>query len=260
MKFEILNVQHGFAAYAIAEDDSVFLFDCGHSSTCRPSDLLWAQGIKTIRRLIVTNYDEDHIGDLPRLREKFTIEILTRNASLTAAQLRNLKTAPVSVAMNTLLDMIDNFTGEVSREQLEPPGLKMQMFWNRHPAFTDTNNLSLLNFLDIGDVSFVLPGDLERAGWIKLLENPSVRESLGRVHIFVASHHGRESGYCSEVFDYCHPQFVVMSDGPVEHDTQKMASRYGQHASGGWFNGLSGREWRKVLTTRKDGNLLWQSG
>ena len=30
MKFEILNVQHGFAAYAIAQDGSVLLFDCGH--------------------------------------------------------------------------------------------------------------------------------------------------------------------------------------------------------------------------------------
>ena len=34
MKFEILNVEHGFAAYAIARDNSVLLFDCGYSSTC----------------------------------------------------------------------------------------------------------------------------------------------------------------------------------------------------------------------------------
>lgn len=69
MKFEILNVEHGFAAYAIAEDNSVLLFDCGYSLTCCPSEYLWREGIRVIRRLFVTNYDEDHIADLPMLRQ-----------------------------------------------------------------------------------------------------------------------------------------------------------------------------------------------
>ena len=254
MKFEILNVQHGFAAYAIAGDGSVFLFDCGHSSTCRPSDLLWAQGIRTIRRLIVTNYDEDHISDLPVLWQNFTIETLSRNLSVNSDRLRSLKTSPLSPAMKVLLSMIASYTENVPIEQFETPGIHVQTFYIRYPTFEDTNNLSLLSFLSIGDVSFVLPGDLEQAGWIELLKNPVVCELLGSVQIFVASHHGRESGYCSEVFDYCCPQLVVMSDGPVEYDTQKMASRYGRHASGGWFNG----QMRKVLTTRKDGGLAWQ--
>ena len=254
MKFEILNVEHGFAAYAIAADNSVLLFDCGYSSTCRPSEYLWRQGIKVIHRLFVTNYDEDHIGDLPTLRKWFNIEILTRNPSVNSVQLRNMKAPPISPAMNTLIEMIDNFTGEVSIEKLEPPGVKIRMFWNFYPTFKDTNNLSLLAFLDLGDVSFVLPGDLERSGWLELLKDSNVCELLRGVNVFVASHHGRESGYCREVFDYCSPQFVIMSDGPVQYDTQEMAGVYGQHATGGWF----GNQARKVLTTRKDGNICWR--
>jgi len=99
MRFEILNVEHGFAAYAIAQNDSVLLFDCGHSTTCRPSDYLWKKGIRVIRRLFITNYDEDHIADLPMLEETFDIEILTRNKSLGAAELRNIKEPPISTAM-----------------------------------------------------------------------------------------------------------------------------------------------------------------
>ena len=254
MKFEILNVEHGFAAYAVAEDGSVFLFDCGYSSTCRPSEYLWAQGIRVIRRLFVTNYDEDHIADLPILRQYFRIEILTRNFSINSAQLCNLKTPPISPAMYELLEMIDSYTGVVSTDQLEPPGIQVQTFQNDYPLFKDTNNLSLLTFLDIGNLSFVLPGDLEQPGWIELLKNPYVCALLGRVNIFIASHHGRESGYCREVFDYCSPSLVVMSDGPIQYDTQEMASIYGQHAAGGWFNG----QIRKVLTTRSDGSILWQ--
>ena len=253
MKFEILNVEHGFAAYAIARDGSVLLFDCGHSPTCRPSDYLWAQGIRVIRRLFVTNYEEDHIADLPMLRQKFNIEVLTRNASVNSTQLRNLKEPPISAAMSTLFQMIDSYTGEVSNEQLEPPGIQVQTFWNNYLSFEDTNNLSVLTFLDVGDVSFALPGDLERLGWLQLLENRYVCESLRRVNIFVASHHSRESGYCKDVFDYCSPRYVIMSDGPVQYGTQEMASTYGQHATGGFFNAQT----RKVLTTRNDGNLLW---
>ena len=257
MKFEILNVEHGFAAYAVASDGSVLLFDCGHSRTCHPSDYLSKQGIRTIRRLFITNYDEDHISDLPNVRRNLDVEILTRNYSLTSSQLRRLKTPPISGAMTSLLDMIDSYTGEVSMEQLEPPGLGAQIFQNNYPTFTDTNNLSLLTFLDVGPVSFVLPGDLECAGWLVLLKNSQVCRMLESVKVFVASHHGRESGYCKEVFDYCRPSLVVMSDGPVEYDTQKMARTYGQHATGEWFNGSSGREWRKVVTTRHDGHIYW---
>ena len=256
MKFEILDVEHGFAAYTIARDGSVLLFDCGHSSTCRPSDYLWAQGITTIHRLFVTNYDEDHIADLPMLRQKFNIEVLTRNASVNSTQLRNLKEPPISSAMSTLLQMVDSYTGEVSNEQLEPPGIQVQTFCNTYPSFTDTNNLSLLTFLNIGGVSLALPGDLERQGWLQLLKKPDVCELLKRVNIFVASHHGRENGYCKEVFDYCKPALVVMSDGAIQYDTQRMASTYGQHAIGEWFNHKQrGREWRKVLTTRNDGPI-----
>ena len=257
MRFEILNVEHGFCAYAIGSYGGVLLFDCGHGSVNRPSTYLPTCGITNIRRFFVTNYDEDHISDLLDVRRNLHIEVLTRNASMTSRDIRSLKTPPISPAMNELLGMIDSFTGDVSPQQLEPAGLKVWLFNNAYPTFTDSNNLSLLTFLDVGHISFVLGGDLERAGWRALLQNPHVRDLLKRVDVFVASHHGRESGYCSEVFDYCRPRLIVMSDGPIKHDTQLMASTYAQHALGQSFSTPSGLETRKVVTTRKDGNIYW---
>lgn len=257
VRFEILNVEHGFCAYAVGGDGGVFLFDCGHGSASRPSFYLPALGITSIRRFFVTNYDEDHISDLLAVRSNLYIEILTRNASLTSAQIRLLKAPPISPAMNELLLMIDSFTGGVSPQHLEPLGLSARVFYNSYPAFTETNNLSLLIFLDVGGVSFVIPGDLQQDGWLCLLGNLEVRRLLARVNIFIASHHGRENGYCKEVFDYCKPSLIVMSDSAIEHDTQKMASVYSQHAQGQWFNAGSGQQWRKVVTTRNDGNIYW---
>ena len=257
MRFEILNVEHGFCAYAVGSDGGVLLFDCGHGSANCPSTCLPARGITSIRLFFVTNYDEDHISDLLAVRQNLDIEVLTRNASMTSAQIRSLKTQPISPAMTELLGMIDSFTGSATAEQLEPVRLRVWVFHNDYPTFTDTNNLSLLTFLDVGGVSFVLGGDLEHAGWRTLLENPHVQGLLKRVNVFVASHHGRQSGYCPEVFSCCKPRLVVMSDGPIQHDTQLMASIYTQHASGELFSTPSGQETRKVVTTRKDGDIYW---
>ena len=257
MRFEILDVEHGFCAYAIGSDGGVLLFDCGHGSANRPSTYLPALGVTHVRCFFVTNYDEDHISDLLAVRRSIDIEVLTRNASMTSSDIRSLKTPPISPAMNELLRMTDSFTGEVTQQQLEPAGLQVRFFYNDYPMFTDTNNLSLLTFLDVGGVSFVLGGDLERAGWLALLQNPHVQGLFKRIDVFVASHHGRESGYCLEVFDYCTPHLIVMSDGPIQRDTQLMASTYARHALGALFTTPSGQETRKVVTTRKDGNIYW---
>lgn len=259
MRFEILNVEHGFCAYAVGSDEGVLLFDCGHGGTVRPSTYLPNRGIKNIRRLFITNYDEDHISDLIGVRQRLDIEILTRNASMTSSQIRSLKTPPISQAMTELLAMVDSYTGDVAPTRVDPDGLLATIFYNNYPAFRDTNNLSLLTFLDVGNIAFVLGGDIEKDGWVELLKNPEVQRLLKRVDVFVASHHGRENGYCREVFDYCYPSLIVMSDGPIKHGTQEMASVYGQHARGEYFNNGGVREFRKVVTTRKDGNIVWNS-
>lgn len=258
MRFEVLNVEHGFCAYAVGNDGGVLLFDCGHGPANRPSTYLPARGIRNIRRFFVTNYDEDHISDLPAVRRNLDVQSLTRNTSLSSEQIRSLKAPPISPAMSELLGMVDTWTGVLSPEQIEPAGLRVWFFHNDYPGFTDTNNLSLLTFLDVGGVSFALGGDLERSGWLALLQEPHVQGLLKRVNVFVASHHGRESGYCPEIFEYCKPRLVVMSDGPIQHDTQLMASIYARHASGEMFNMPSGLERRKVVTTRKDGNIYWE--
>jgi beta-lactamase superfamily II metal-dependent hydrolase len=98
-------------------------------------------------------------------------------------------------------------------------------------------------------MGIIFPGDLEAAGWRALLQNKSFISQLSRVNIFVTSHHGRETGYCPEVFNYCAPHIFIISDREIVHETQKQL--YARHASGVLWNG--GPERRYVLTTRSDG-------
>lgn len=55
-----------------------------------------------------------------------------------------------------------------------------------------------------------------------MLKNADFRQRLAEVNVFVASHHGRENGYCEEVFQYCKPE---------GDETAKAASMVRTHAA-----------------------------
>ncbi len=232
------------------------LWDCGHKEDYRPSDFLLASGISRIDYLFVTNYDEDHISDLPSLRANVKVCSLFRNKSISSAQLRALKRqgGPISPAMESMLSMIDSYTGEPLNPAPEFPEVRFKTFANSYGTqFPDTNNISLVTFLECGSTKFIIPGDLERAGWDKLLTRQDFVDELVGVNVFIASHHGREGGYHEGVFRVCSPHVVVFSDSEIQHGTQEMSKTYAEHASGITFNG----EMRYVLSTRNDGTLMW---
>lgn len=255
MRVTIHDVGHGACVSLIHDNGNVMLWDCGHNEKNRPSELLRAEGVLTIERFFVTNYDEDHISDLPNLRDKLNISILTRNKSISAEQLKYLKlnSGPITEAMESMLDMMRDYSTPVT-DFPEFPGVEYKTFHNRYQIdFNDTNNISLVTFLKFGGNCLIIPGDLEVSGWKKLLEKDDFRKELKGVNYFIASHHGRENGYCAEAFKYCKPKAVIFSDSEIKYATQEMASIYGKLASGVQFNG----EKRFVLSTRKDGSIYW---
>lgn len=288
MRVTIHNVGHGLCISLIGTHPphgycQALLWDCGRNDTFRPSQWLVDQGVVRLEHLVVTNYDEDHIKDLPCLWKKIQIASLCRNPTISKDQMERLKRkgGPITPAMATLLKMMDNYPeaigsgvlailssalgGSAYRElACNIPGVECVVFYNTYKTtFCDTNNISLVTFLYCEasgrKTCFLIPGDVETAGWHKLLVHPEFRERLKDVNIFVASHHGRETGYCEDLFgpELCSPCVVILSDGPIQHGTQEeMASRYERHATGTLFR------WqvRKVLSTRRDGSIKWNSG
>lgn len=254
MKIHIFDVSHGFCAYLIADNGNVMLFDCGHNERTgfRPSDYLPRNGCRGIEKFFITNFDEDHISDLPNLVQRLPIGIFYRNRSIEADTLRDLKlqSGPISSAMESCLNLHTNYIHAVTNPP-EFPNIDCTTYFNNYPVFTDTNNLSLVTFIKYDNFSIIFPGDLERQGWLELLKNDAFKRDLGKVNVFVASHHGREDGYCEEVFNYCNPAIVIISDKEIVHDTQKQL--YQKHAKGiSWNNG---EDTRYVLTTRSDGTM-----
>lgn len=253
MNLNLFNVRHGFCAYLIADTNNVMLFDCGQDEETgfSPSSFLRQTHCTGIEKLVITNFDQDHVSDLPNVLRTIPVTTFVRNRSFTPEQLSSMKLdgGPITNAMETAIAMHRDYVHQVP---LPDFGIvEYNAFCNNYPDFTDTNNLSLVSFIHYDGLGIVIPGDLEREGWLKLLQDSQFRSNLARVNIFVASHHGRENGYCEDVFKYCSPDIFIISDKEIVHDTQDNV--YATHASGVPFNNDS--DTRYVFTTRSDGSI-----
>ncbi len=254
MEIRIFDVAHGFCGLLIADNGNIMLFDCGDNQETKfcPSSWLSAIGCTKIDHLIIQNFDQDHVSDLPNVLARFPVTRFFRNQTLTAQQLMLLKFdgGPLTTAMSSAVGIHSDYIHTIANPPLFP-NIDFQTFCNPYPTFTDTNNLSLVSFVFYDGMGVAFTGDLETAGWLELLKNPLFCAYLAKTKIFIASHHGRTTGYCAEVFDHCHPQIILISDKEIVHDTQE--HDYGGHASGIIWNG--GPDRRYVLSTRKDGMI-----
>ena len=258
MEFKIFDVKHGFCA-ALMDTNYLTLIDCGHDalSDFRPLQWLYDKGYRHIDALIISNFDQDHISDIKAIRDYFTVEALAVNPTVSPAALRNIKIkgGSISSQMEVLINSIEhsNLMG-IDYVNHQTPRATFDFYCVYYPHETETNNLSLVTFITFGTSKIIIPGDLEESGWLKLLRCPDFLEHLRSTNVFVASHHGRINGYCKDVFGYCHPEVVLVSDKERTFSTQDHDS-YSRHVRGVNMGSLLLPNIRKVLTTRNDGHI-----
>ncbi len=256
MKLEIFDVEHGACALLTADDGTRMMIDCGHNGSTgwRPGTHLSNSGISKLDLLAITNYDEDHVSGLPNLRKNVEIGKLWRNKSVSPDSLVKLKSEDgMGVGIDELVTMAKTYT-YTGGTPFEMPGVERSAFHLNYPEFDDENNLSFVIHLKINDVGFLFPGDLETLGWETLLErNEKFQDAVANTNVLIASHHGRENGICTDIFDVygCKPVWIVISDKGYMHETQNTVDYYATKCQGFKFRGSD----RKVLTTRNDGKI-----
>ncbi len=235
------------------------LVDCGHDGDFHPVNFLIEKGFihqNTLGNLTITNYDQDHFSGIENLRNKINIWTTFFANNLTSLEIKRLK-EEVTDQLEHVCYLKDTYIHPVP---LFTPPYNVQRFFLEKSDLEshDTNNLSQVVFIEHNGTVICISGDLEEKGWVKLLlKYPTVKDWLRRTNIFIASHHGRENGYCAEIFSYCAPECIVISDKGIVHDTQKdMASVYGSHVTG--MGVAINSRLRKVLTTRDDGHIWIQ--
>jgi beta-lactamase superfamily II metal-dependent hydrolase len=261
MILEIANVEHGACALITTSNGKRVMIDCGHNSTTgwRPGNALVGNGIYNLDRLIISNYDEDHVSAYANLIDRVNVNVITRNWRVTPSTIRTLKSEDgMGPGIERLVySLEETFTGPLpTNYEADFGDTSFEFFANGYGVppygFDDENNLSLVTFVTCAGHRFILPGDMEKSGWRALLIYPEFVKLLGGVTLFIASHHGRENGYCEDVLDLCpNIQLIVISDKSKEHETQETVDRYRNYATGILYNGKP----RHVLTTRRDGYM-----
>ncbi len=262
MKVEIFDVGHGHCSVVTAPNGRRVMLDCGFGADSRwyPSVEFAGQFIDL---LAVLNLDEDHVDDLPYLMQSATIGAFFSNPTISAAALHRMKreTGGMRAGVAAASAILGQFgRGDVGTIPIDTGDVHICTYYNRFGLdFSDTNNLSLAVFVRYAGVTVLFAGDLEVAGWRRLLARPNFCADLSTVQVVVAAHHGRASGLCDEIFQYCRPEIVVISDKEKMHDTQE-THRYFYSRTRGipLFDSGSKRltsQRRYVYTTRSDGKI-----
>lgn len=266
MRIRVWDVEHGCCAMVqkvtVINGQEVggrlAMIDSGSSRDFSPSryirDVLERD---VLDYLFITNADQDHMSDLKGLvAEGVRVNTLFRNPSYTGEQLRTIKRlgGPLSADASYYADACEDFNAAPSTPFDENMGgITCRTFWNHYPAFTDTNNLSLVAFIKFGGFTMLFPGDLEKTGWRALLLDAAFRTELAVTDVLMASHHGRENGFCEDVFEFLKPRCVVISDKPIVHATQETVPDYRRVVPEAGVTVATTMRRRHVLTTRRDG-------
>lgn len=256
LDIQIFDVDQGFCATVITGDRHSVLIDSGYSSRSgfNPAQYLLQEHCHSLDCLIVPTYSEEHLSGLADLLRQslgngLPINLLVVNPSITQEQFQGLEAVKQRFgnALTTTTDWHSEY-GKNS-QTLKIHEVNFSFFWNNYPDFQDAKNLSLVTFISYQDINLILPSDLEADGWRALLKSETFRDRLRRVNIFVAAAHGREEGYCAEVFEYCRPELIIVSNESNQRLSPKMFNQYQKHAKG-CPNGVCDR---KFLSTQDNG-------
>ena len=108
-------------------------------------------------------------------------------------------------------------------------------------------------------VKLIIPGDNEPPSWKELLNQTDFCSAISSANLLLAPHHGRDSGFCADIFDYFKPRLTIISDGRF-CDTSATERYY--RVTQGWkvHRRSGGTVERKCVTTRNDGVIVIKIG
>ena len=220
VRVTIIDVGHGSAGLVEIPGGEVLLIDGGGFSDNAAFDvgrrivapLLWRKKIRTVRTLILSHPDSDHLNGLIFISRHFHVaRILSNNEPAETRGYAEL----VSLAREKGIDMPDfnqldrNWSiGAVDMDMLYPlPGFRAK----RDTGLPrDRNNHSIVVRISFDEVSFLFPGDIMAAGEKELVA-ASGDELPSRV--LVAPHHGRRSSNTRFFLEAVNPEIIVASAG-----------------------------------------------
>lgn len=260
------DVGHGQSVHAFTPNGQTIVIDLGCSDDFSP--LNWLKGVtKTINKLIVTHPHGDHIDEILNLGLfGLNVRQLWGPKWLPEDDVRKANQKNYEKELDCYFTFSNNkFTHPVPKSRLvgNPDvsgGVTITKYASIDCGTSNINNHSCVVVFKYKGVKVVIPGDNEARSWDSLLKNANFIESIRGAHLFMASHHGRASGYSSGVLNIIKPKLCIICDGGVQD--MDATNRYSAHASGWavYCKSTGTSKERDCLTTRSDGLIEVEIG
>jgi beta-lactamase superfamily II metal-dependent hydrolase len=270
LKMVFWDVQHGDAAYLNTPDDSHIVQDLGTGSYEDKNEdfsplhhLQRKYGIDRIDHAILTHPHTDHIADVKNLMDVHP-RVLTAPSHLSRDAIMDDILERDKEIVEEYLDIVDRYSSSVSYSDspTNPDnngGVDIKTFTPKESSESNLNNHSVVTVASYAGSTILMSGDNESPSWNELLDRASFRNAIDGTDILLASHHGRKSGFHSDLFDYITPRLTIISDGRFG-DTSA-TDRYSS-VSEGWtvHKRSGGKVERNCVTTRSDGVIVVKFG
>ncbi len=252
------NVGHGQSVHAFTPAGEVVVIDLGCSESFSPLEWLKDQ-TTTIDSLIITHPHGDHIDEILKIKSMgLRVRQFWRPKWLPKDEVYKQNQASYTEKLDRYFEMSDSYNQPIPDNELVgnpnvSGGVSIDKYASKNCGVSNINNHSGVVVFSYSGSKIIIPGDNEPPSWRVLKDRADFQAAVTSTDIFMASHHGRESGYCSELFDLFKPSLCVVSDSRAQ-DTNA-SSRYSAHATGWTVHSRSGRQskTRCCITTRSDG-------
>jgi competence protein ComEC len=230
--FAVLDVGQALSAALVTEDGYSMVYDFGltiANSTDTIIPFLEDHGAEQIDMAILSHPHQDHLGGLPTLLESIPIDLYIDPALETTNQtyLRSLEMIEEQGIETALARQGDTYTlGEhVNLEILWPAD---DLLLNPDGTHRLNDNSTVVR-VDIGDVSILLTGDVERDGEDILVD--TMAGDLD-VHILQVGHHGSNTSSHEPFLNATLPSVAIIPagrDNQYGHPHTEVMQRLRQH-------------------------------
>jgi len=260
MNIVVWDVNHGNSIWVQTPNNKDVLIDCGSNDTTDFSPALYLKNKgRSLDYLIVSHPHTDHIQDIENIMNYNKPPMLDR-PKLDLERILEANPEGDEGIIRNYFDFQEQYGFETSDEnnpEYKSWGAGVS-FHNFNPNEDDSNlnNLGIVTFINFGDFTLLCPGDIEENGWKRLLTQSNFVKWLGKTDFLIASHHGRNAGFYSKIFEYFTPKLTIVSDGRFR-ETSATDAYY--NITEGWDvnkRDTKDKIKRYVLTTRNDGPIV----
>lgn len=283
MKLIIFDVGNAFCSIISSPNGYGMMIDCGsHGDKACPVDLIldpkacktwlglknftptsmgWCSYPYPLGLLHITHPDDDHVRNAKKIKEKLTPYSLTR---------RKFEEFPDGDRINCeYKEYLDEVYRETNPETIdwgfdENATFQIPMDILRKDKILSEklrNNSSIIRLIKYNGTRILYTGDLETPAWEWLIENDSgfVKTIKNGIDIFIAPHHGHNSGFPQSLFDITGKMKMIIHSKGSETNIEgtDVSNKYSANANGASYLNLNDKAYYfgKVFTTRSNGHI-----